>query len=264
MDVTEVAADLVAEQESLDRIVSQLSDDQWNLATPSPRWTIGDQVGHLTYFDGSAALAVIDPDAFKTSIGELMTAAGDGDDGVDQFTMGDFRPLTPAEKLAKWRENRRVLSDAAARLANDTRVPWYGPSMGAKSFLTARLMEAWAHGQDIVDTVGATRPATDRLRHIAQLGYITRKWTYLNRRAEAPEGDVRVELTSPSGTAWAWGESDDALIAGDAVDFCLVVTQRRNVADTGLEVTGERALDWMSKAQAFAGPPTDGPRAGAF
>ena len=46
--------------------------------------------------------------------------------------------------------------------------------MGAKSFLTARLMEAWAHGQDICDTVGVEREPTDRLRHIAQLGYIPR------------------------------------------------------------------------------------------
>ena len=58
--------------------------------------------------------------------------------------------------------------------------------MGAKSFLTARLMEVWAHGQDIVDTVGARRAPTDRLRHIAQLGFITRGWTYINRGLDVP------------------------------------------------------------------------------
>ena len=62
--------------------------------------------------------------------------------------------------------------------------------MGAKSFLTARLMEAWAHGQDICDTVGVEREPTDRLRHIAQLGYITRGWTYVNRGLEVPIGVV--------------------------------------------------------------------------
>jgi len=265
MDVTEVAADLVAEQDALDEIVGQLPDDQWMLDTPSARWSVGDQIGHLTYFDGTAALAILDPDAFRASIGDLMAAAGaGGDEGVDQLTMGEFRQLTPDRKLAAWRENRLALSEASIRLANDTRVAWYGPSMGSKSFLTARLMEAWAHGQDIVDAVGAQRPATDRLRHIAQLGYITRKWTYINRGAEAPDGDVRVELISPSGATWSWGESDDASVTGDALDFCLVVTQRRNVADTGLAIKGDRAIDWMTKAQAFAGPPTDGPMAGAF
>jgi len=136
--------------------------------------------------------------------------------------------------------------------------------MGSKSFLTARLMEVWAHGQDVVDTIGAERHATDRLRHIAQLGYITRKWTYLNRGSDAPAGDVRVELLSPSGSAWSWGDADDASVAGDALDFCLVVTQRRNISDTSLVVSGDRAADWMAKAQAFAGPPTDGPTKGSL
>jgi len=262
MDVSDVAADLVAEQNSLDLILRDISDDQWGLNTPSRRWSIADQIGHLTYFDGTAATAVTDPQQFQQTIADLMTAATGGDDGIDEFTLGEFRRMSPAEKLTAWRSNRGVLTDAAATLSNDTRVPWYGPSMGAKSFLTARLMEAWAHGQDVADALEVARPATDRLRHIAQLGYITRKWSYINRGIEVPAGGVRVELTAPSGASWSWGDADDASVTGDALDFCLVVTQRRNVADTGLRVAGERALDWMSKAQAFAGPPTDGPRAG--
>ena len=121
-------------------------------------------------------------------------------------------------------------------------------------------MEVFAHGQDIVDTVGATRPATDRLRHIAQLGYITRKWSYLNRRMDVPDGDVAVVLTAPSGETWTWGDDADNRVTGSAEDFCLVVTQRRHVDDTDLEVVGERARDWLLRAQAFAGPATDGPK----
>ena len=71
---------------------------------------------------------------------------------------------------------------------------WYGPSMSAKSFLTARLMETWAHGQDVVDAaqengVDVVRTPSDRLRHIAQLGVITRGWSYVNRGMDVPEGD---------------------------------------------------------------------------
>jgi hypothetical protein len=35
-----------------------------------------------------------------------------------------------------------------------------------------------------------------------------------------------------------------------------VVTQRRHLADVGLDVIGEAAADWMAKAQAFAGTAT--------
>jgi uncharacterized protein (TIGR03084 family) len=263
MHVSDVLADLVAEQQALDDVVASLTPDQWATATPSPGWNVADQIGHLTYFDGAAALAIADPDGFTAEMNRLLGAGVTGQ-SADDITLGEFRAMTPAELLAAWRAGRNRLAEAGATLADDTRVAWYGPSMGAKSFLTARLMEAWAHGQDIVDAVGATRPPTDRLRHIAQLGFITRGWTYANRGLEMPDVSVRVELTSPSGEVWRYGpdESSDPTpesIVGPALDFCLVTTQRRHVDDTALVVTGAAARDWMEKAQLFAGPPTDGP-----
>lgn len=262
MDVTQVRADLLAEQQALDDVVAPLTAEQLALPTPSPGWTVADQLAHLTYFDNNAALAIEDPEAFKASVNALFEAAVAGGDGADDFTLGAVRSLPPDELLAAWRAGRQRLADASAGLTDTDRVEWYGPSMGSKSFLTARLMEVFAHGQDICDAVGADRPATDRIRHIAQLGVITRKWSYANRRMDAPEGEVVVRLTAPSGDTWTWGdESVDGAdtITGPALDFCLVVTQRRHVDDTDLVVAGDIARDWMERAQAFAGPATDGP-----
>jgi len=121
-------------------------------------------------------------------------------------------------------------------------------------------MECWAHGQHIADAIGVEREPTDRLHHIAQLGFITRKWTYVNRGLDAPSVPVRVELAAPADATWAFGPDDaEESIVGTATDFCLVVTQCRHVGSTGLVVTGDLALDWITMAQAFAGPPTDGP-----
>jgi uncharacterized protein (TIGR03084 family) len=262
MDVAEVRADLIAEQDALDRIVSALDEPDFALPTPSPRWSIADQLGHLTYFDGTATLAITDPSAFRAGterMGAAMTGEPDADDDV---TLGEYRAMDATALLAAWRANRAALAEAAAGLDNDDRVDWYGPSMGSKSFLTARLMEAWAHGRDIADAAGVEPEPTDRLRHIAQLGFITRGWSYVNRGLEPPPTQVRVELAAPSGATWTFGPDDaDDVVRGPAVDFCLVVTQRRNVGDTALAVVGDAAADWMGKAQAFAGPPTDGPAA---
>jgi uncharacterized protein (TIGR03084 family) len=287
MHVADVRADLLAEHEALDTIVRELTDDQWAIPTASPRWSVADQIAHLAFFDRSAALAITDPEAFATHLGELLGAMapartgpasdgsgadgdGDGDragtaadneteDRGDRATLGEFRAMTPAELLAAWRTHRATLADAAATLADDDRVGWYGPSMGAKSFLTARLMETWAHGQDIVDAVGAHRPASERLRHIAQLGFITRGWSYLNRGLEVPAATMRLELTGPAGDTWVFGPDDaEETVSGDALDFCLVVTQRRHLDDTAL-IVGELGRDWLAIAQAFAGAATDGP-----
>ena len=259
MDVQSVLDDLVAEQEALDAVVAQLRPAQWSLATASPRWSIADQIGHLTYFDATAALAIRDAAAFEAHRDELLGALTD-ELAADDVTLGRFRSLQPGEQLAEWRRGRDDLERASRTLDEATRVEWYGPSMGAKSFLTARLMEVWAHGQDICDTIGVDRPATDRIRHVAQIGVITRGWTYLVRGEEPPEQPVAVELTAPSGETWRWNEADGAdTVTGPAIDFCLVVTQRRHPLDTDLVITGEAAQDWMSKAQAFAGGPTSGP-----
>lgn len=262
MDVADVRADLIAEQQALDDVVSALDDQAWSTPTPSPRWSVADQIGHLTYFDGTAALAITDPDQFTTRVTEMVGAMTADPEANDRATLAAYRAMSSRELLEAWRTGRARLAAAAAGLTNDDRVIWYGPSMGSKSFLTARLMEAWAHGQDIVDAVGADREPTDRLRHIAQLGFITRGWTYANRGREAPSVPVRVEFTAPSGEIWTFGPDDaEQSVVGTAQDFCLVTTQRRHIDDTGLVVRGDAAREWMEFAQLFAGPPTDGPPA---
>ena len=261
MHVSEVLTDLSAEQAALEEVLSQLTESQWAVVTASPRWDVTDQVAHLTYFDHAAATAIRDGEGFAVLAKALWNSAADGDLGVDAHTLDPVRNLPVDQRLTAWRAGRDELADAAAELRDDARVRWYGPSMGAKSFLTARLMECWAHGQDIVDAVGADRVPTDRLRHIAQLGFITRGWTYASRKLEMPTDEVRVSLQSPSGEKWTWGPVDaECSVVGSAEDFCGVVTQRRQLQDTGLLVAGEAALDWMMMAQVFAGPPTTGPK----
>lgn len=259
MTVAEITADLAAEHAALDAVAADLDDAGMATPTPSPGWTVADQLAHLTFFDGTATTAILDPERFAAETAAMFEAMGTGS-SMDDVTLDWRRGLGAAELLARWRSNRAELLAAAAGLAEDARVAWYGPSMGAKSFLTARLMETWAHGQDIVDALGAERPASDRLRHIAQLGFITRGWSYANRGLEAPAVDVSVALTSPSGETWTWGDPQAAeRIEGPAEDFCLVVTQRRHVDDTALVTTGDAARDWMLRAQAFAGGATEGP-----
>ncbi len=262
MDVAVVARDLAIEHDALELLIAELDDVDWKLPTPSPRWSVADQIAHLTYFDETAVIALIDPTRFEALAHELAGAASQGDEALDEFTLGELRPLDPPSLVARWREARIRLGEAATQLSNDQRVPWYGPSMGSTSFLTARLMETWAHGQDIVDATGLSRVPTERLRHVANLGFMTRSWTYRNRGLDVPDDAVRVELNAPSGEIWAFGPPDAAeVVTGPAEDFCLVVTQRRHLDDTKLVATPV-ARDWMLKAQAFAGAPTDGPAKG--
>lgn len=252
-----VIDDLAAEQRALETVLERMSQEQWEMPTHAPGWSARDQVAHLARFDEAAGLAMRDAAEFRAS------ARRPGNSEADYLAKG--RAMTTPELFGWWREASSALIEAARRVDPSVRMPWYGPDMSAVSFVTARLMETWSHGLDVVDVVGIERPDTDRLRHVAFIGVRARPFSYSNRGMELPLIPVRVSLTSPSGARWEMGEeSDENVVRGTATDFCRVVTQRRHIADTRLEVTGPAAEEWMGIAQAFAGPPGQGRRPGEF
>jgi len=223
------------------------------LAVPADPWDVRDTVAHLTVGDRKALLAVVDLDAFHAELPEVL----DDPQAFLDAWLEAGRGLTKDELVAQWEAGLEDLVKALAGVPDGTKVPWYGPHMSAASMATARLMEYWAHGQDVVDAMGERRPPTARLKHICHLGVRTRGFAYAIRGVEPPAGDVRVTLAAPDGGTWEWGSGDDA-VTGTAEDFCLRVTQRRHRRDTGLVATGPNADDWLDKAQCFAGLPTEG------
>ena len=248
-DLSKLLADLEAEQADIDTLVAGA-----DLSRPSAAagWTVGDCLGHLWFFDREATKALRDPDAFNEG---LQRIAADPE-GYMASTLDEARAMGDGLSAAA-REQRRELVAALRDADPSAKVPWYGPPMSPASFATARLMEYWAHGQDIADGLGVTRTPTARLKHICHLGVRTRGFSYVAHGLPAPDTDVFVSLQAPDGDTWTWGDpAAGDRVEGRAVDFCLVVTQRRLPDDTGLTVTGDGAREWMQIAQAFAGGPT--------
>jgi len=248
-ELAPILDDLRAEHADLDQMV-----DGVDFAAPSAAagWSVGDCVGHLWFFDREATKALVDPDAFNAGLQRIA----EDPDGYMTSALDDARNLG-AQLQTEARRARSELLAALLKTDPATKVPWYGPPMSPASFATARLMEYWAHGQDIADGLHVTRTSTDRLRHICHLGVRTRGFSYVVRGQAAPTADVFVALTAPGGDTWTWGDANSIdRIEGTALDFCLVVTQRRLVDDTKLVVSGDNAREWMQIAQAFAGGPT--------
>ncbi len=253
VDMKELITDLEAETGALRGLVQPLEADRWETMTPSDPWTITDQIGHLAYFDEQATRAVVDPGAFAEHVNRSIEGLGG-----DIADLHRQRGLDGPATLDWWSQTRPSMLAAMEGLTPDERIPWYGPPMRASSFAIARLMETWAHGTDVADALGTALPVTDRLFHIADLGVRTFSWSFTNRDLEVPGRRVRVALWAPSGTTREWNGDEPDSVTGPIEDFCLVVTQRRNVADTSLEVEGEVARRWMDIAQVFAGPPGPG------
>lgn len=242
--------DLAAESGELRAVLAGLSEAQWREDTPAAGWTVADQVSHLAYFDDVALRSATDPDAFAAEKAQM-----DAEGGVNPDTIAArFRDL-PGSELLTWFDDARGRLIAAFReLDPSARVPWFGPAMSAASSLTARIMETWAHAQDVYDAVGAVHEPSGRLRHVAHIGVGARAFSYAAHSRPQSSVPVRVELAGPDGSIWTWGPDDAAdRITGPALDFALLITQRRHRDDLALEVTGEAAQEWVEIGQAFAG-----------
>ena len=248
-----IVTDLQAESDSLDDLVAGLDD--WRLATPAPGWTVAHQIAHLWWTDRVSLLAVTDEPAFAAVLADAATnPTGFVDEGAEQLAT-----TPPAEMLAGWRHTRSLLHDELSRVADGRKLPWFGPPMSAASMATARLMETWAHGLDVADALGVTRPPTTRLRSIAHIGVRTRDFAFTVHGLPVPTEPFFVELAAPDGSTWSWGPADAAQrVTGSAEDFCMLVTQRRPRAELDVVAVGEDAATWLTIAQAFAGPPGAG------
>jgi len=238
--------ELAQEHAALDKIVKELSGSKWDMITPFYDWTIREEICHIAYFDDKASLAASDPDGFQTDMLEIL----EGVTSVDAFlakTVKDLMKLSPKALMDFWISERTKMIKTIDVLEPQDKIPWYGPPMTAESFVISRMMETWAHGQDIADALKIKRTPTERLKHIAHLGVKTFGWSYKNRGLEKPGEKVFVELKSPAGENWVWnqGQTENS-ITGSAEDFCLVVSQRRHIDDTRLQASGPIAREWMA------------------
>lgn len=279
-DIESLVADLQAEQESLDAVLARVDEAAWQTDTPAAGWKVQDQIAHLAFFDGAVTQAITDPDAFTAT---LTDRAAEPD--YVNVVAAPLVALPSSELWERWKSGRQPMYDAMLNADPKGRYPWYGPPMSVASACTARIMETWAHGQDVADGLGIEREPSDRIAHVVFIGYKARPFAYANRGMEVPEGAVRFDLTLPSGKplvlgappatnpqaaglgsmgAIAGADDEANVIRGTALDMALLVTQRRHRADTSLSADGPLAEEFLDVAQAFAGPPGGGREPGQF
>lgn len=257
------ATDFREESDALHALLEPLSDAEMAKTTAFKGWTINNVIAHLHTWNHAADLSLSAPEKFQAFFDSLVKHRDAGGLVID-FEK-DFCGGAEGRALVRlWHDYYGPMSERFAKADPSARVPWAGPSMSVRSSISARLMETWAHGQEVYDVLGVVRKNADRIRNIVILGVNTFGWTFQVREETPPGPMPHLKLTAPSGEVWTYGdESAEEVIEGPAEEFCQVVTQTRNIADTSLKVTGPVATEWMAKAQCFAGAPNDPPAPGS-
>lgn len=246
VDYDLVLSDLAAEGDQLDALVA--AEDDWTRPTPAAGWTIAHQIAHLCAADANVLVAVRTPGAFDAVV--KQADAGGSRYADDVAGEGAARPRSVL--LDQWRAGRAGVIAALRDVPRDFAFPWFGSTLTAALMAPLRMMETWAHGQDVFNTVGVAHPATTRLKPVASLGVKGVGLSFAAAQLPAPTEPFRVELTGPDGQAWVWGpQGATQQVHGSALDFCLRVTRRRPLTGTDLTATGKDAQTWLELARVF-------------
>ena len=232
--------DLAAEHQVLDELVAPLPPEVWAKPSPSPGWTLAHQIHHLDVSEGAALLAL----------------TGHSDQVFSPTGRWPDRPLPNdlTAVLDNWRASRAASLKAMAELDAKAPVIWGDGPMTCRSFATARLMETWAHGLDCFTTAGVEPTDTDRLRHVAHLGHRALPYAFRSQGVAPPTSlsDLRLQLASPTGETWTYGDPDAAqTITGSAAHWCRVATRRMDAADSDLVANGPLAQAVLTVARAY-------------
>lgn len=240
----EILSDLVAEQQFLDQSLQRIPIKNWDRVTPSKPWTVRDTISHLADFAELAADALAGGERVK----EWKNATDL--DALRQRAVEKGRSMRPQDVIEWWRGGRAKVVEPLSHMSEDDRVEWIEGSMSAKTFATFRLMETWAHGLDIYQTLQIEVEDTPRIRHVCWLGWKTLPYAF--KAAGLDYSPIRVEVIGPGYAKWVYGPAEtDNLIKGSASDWARLAVRRVKPKDTRLKVTGEVAQQAIEVCQAF-------------
>lgn len=254
------ARDFLEESNILFNLLKGLSENEFENKTLFKQWTINDILVHLHFWNMSANSSINQPDQFDIMMKQFFSAIQTGK--LRPYENGVIKQRGHV-LLNIWYELSKKLAKDFASIDPKLRVKWAGPEMSARTCISARQMEVWAHGQAIFDLLGKDRSESDRIKNVVVLGINAFGWSHQVHGLDTPKNMPFLRLKSPSGEIWEFGDFNYSnIIEGAAVEFSQVVAQTRNIADTSLKVIGKEAKIWMENAQCFAGPPENPPEPG--
>ena len=260
--------DLTAEGDQLRATVERLGPDGWTRPTPAPGWTVATQVAHLLWTDEVAVVAAHShesPEAKQAWDDVVLAAINDPMGYVDAARLRARRAAARRDPGALGRQPRRRSAPPSPGCPRARRCRGSARRCRPPRW---RPRGSWRPGRTRSTSTtpqasGRSRPTGSGTSPTSACAPATTP-TRCTRRSR-PAEEFRVELTAPSGDALGLGARGRApsAVRGSAYDFCLLVTQRVNRADTDLVAVGADAEHWLSIAQAFAGPPGPGREATA-
>ena len=162
------AIDFKFECECLSNVLKDLNNHDFKQITQFKNWTIEDILGHLHLFNVAADITLESDLKFDAFFADITKELNRGK-SLLQAQYPWLNGLCGKELYDVWLEGSYQTAHNYSKVDPKMRVKWAGPEMSARSSITARQMETWAHGHEIFDVLGVKRIETDRVKNICLL-----------------------------------------------------------------------------------------------
>lgn len=259
LDKSDVLSGLFASWDSIDRVIDDLPDQQWDQSTSLPGWTVHDVVAHVIGTESMLQGAgTPEADVDVSTLKHVRNDIG----MLNERWVRKLRGLTSAELLERFRATTAGRRDALSAMGesqwNELTATPAGPDSYGR-FMRVRIFDCWMHEHDVREAVG--RPAEDvgfggadsrlALDEIAaSMGFV------VGKLGGAPDGSrVRLELTGPlartinvsvDGRARVVDDFDGAeptaTITLDSLLFTRLAGGRTNVDHDAIAYGGDEAV----------------------
>lgn len=246
--MNDVFEDLAAEYAALGAMLGSLDNAAWTKESLCAGWSVADVVLHLAQSE-EAVLASMKGEAFNRMITPGATTM---DEVVEGWVAAD-RGRPPQEYVDRW----LAASSASLALLREAdpsaTYPWATNPLKPRTLATTRLSEHWIHANDIAQPLRVSYPDTDRIWHIARLAHRTIPYAYARAGRDDPPS-VRVELDSPGGEVWVFGDEDaDCVVRGTASEFCRIAARRLPATEAKtISASGDRAGEVLELVRTYA------------
>jgi uncharacterized protein (TIGR03083 family) len=245
LDKSEVLSGLLGTWDSIETVLTGLSEQQWQTPTPLPGWCVHDVVAHMIGTESSLqGLNAPEADIDLTALDHVRNDVG-------ALNEAWVRHLSSESGDALLQRFRSITADRCEVLSDMSVDTWNAPTpspVGLESFgrfMRVRLFDCWMHEQDILDAIGLASSEADLSGPAARLSLDEIAATMgfvVGKLGKAPEGSrVAIELTGPLARTIRVAVDGRALVVDDF---------------GGLEPTASIRLDGLLLAR-LAGGRTD-------
>ena len=198
LDKSDVLSGLFGAWDSIEELLSGLSDEQWQSATPLPGWCVGSVVAHMIGTE-SALQGINPPDADidLSALDHVRNAVGAANEAWVRHLGSQ-----PGDVLLQ--RFRAITAERCEVLSGMSLDDWNAVSpspVGMETFgrfMRVRTFDCWMHEHDIRDGVGLPAPADGSAARLsldeiaATMGFV------VGKLGKAPDGSrVAIELTGP-------------------------------------------------------------------